>query len=379
MTALKSITNSAQNSQPLVANKKLLSLNYTEFLKEKTILDAIGRLNHPNLIKLLATYQKEKCYYLLFPCADCNLTTYWKKNPVPNFDVETILWSIRQMSGITSALDCIHAFIVEVDLNVGSEVRILEGGIKLRVKAGEERYGRHGDIKPENILWFKDRKVLKITDFGLGRFHGRDSRSGIDGRKVFGTLTYEPPECSLGRLVSRKYDIWSLGCFFLEFVTWLLEGSANIPEFSNARGLDTGPINDDTFFTVFTDEDRERDAEIREAVTGWVNRLHFNENCSALIHDLLDLVMGSMLRIDPEDRKTAHELKNDMEKLVRRAENNHPYLIEGVSRSLPLPLRTPPDAQKTSTSQKGGHWADELTSAISEPAHHRIESSFQGR
>jgi serine/threonine protein kinase len=332
-----------------------------EFLKEKTILDALGRQNHPNLTQLLASYQKEKSYHLLFPCADCNLTTYWKRNAVPNFDKKTVLWSIRQMSDIASALDCIHTFRVKVSLNVKGEVRILEGGVKLRVEAGEERYGRHGDIKPENILWFKDGEILKITDFGLGRFHGRDSRSGIDGRKIFGTLTYEPPECTLERLVSRKYDIWSLGCLFLEFVTWLLEGSANIVEFSNARGLDVGIINDDTFFTVFKDEDHEKDAEIRVAVIEWVNRLHFNENCSALIHDLLDLVMGSMLRIDPEERKTAQELKNEMEILVTRAENSDSYLINGDPRS--QPLRTPPDVQKTSISQKEVHWADELTSA----------------
>jgi serine/threonine protein kinase len=361
MIALKSISNSAQESQPLVADKKLLSPDEMEFLKEKTILNALGLQNHPNLIQLLASYQKEKWYHFLFPCADCNLTTYWKKNAVPNFDKETVLWSIRQMSGIASALDCIHTFRVKVSLNVEGEVRILEGGVKLCVEAGEEKYGRHGDIKPENILWFKDGKVLKITDFGLGRFHGRDSRSGIDGRRVFGTLTYEPPECSLGRLVSRKYDIWSLGCLFLEFVTWLLEGSAKIGEFSNARGLDTGFVNDDTFFTVFTDEDHEKDAEIRVAVIGWVNRLHFNENCSALIHDLLDLVMGSMLRIDPGKRKTAQQLKNEMELLVAGAENCDSYLINGDPRS--LPLRTPPDVQKTSTSQKEVHWADELTSA----------------
>jgi len=358
MIALKSITNIAQESQPLIVDKRLFSTEKIEFLKEKTILDALGR-DHPNLIQLLASYQKGEFYHLIFPCADCNLRTYWEKNAMPNFDKETVLWSIRQMSGIACAIDRIHTFRVKIDLNVNGEVRLLDGGVKLRVKAGEEKYGRHGDIKPENILLFKDGKVLKITDFGLGRFHGRDSRSGIDGRKVHGTLTYEPPECSLGKSVSRKYDIWGLGCLFLEFVTWLLEGSAKVDEFANARGLDVGPLNDDTFFTVFTGGDAEESAEVRVAVIEWVDRLRFNDNCSALIHDLLDLVMESMLRIDPEKRKTAKKLKEEMGKLVARAENSRTYLMKGV----PRPLRTPLDVKKPSTSRKGVRWADGQTSA----------------
>jgi serine/threonine protein kinase len=340
-----------QEIQPLIADKKLLSTDKIEFLKEKTILDALGRLNHPNLIRLLASYQQKKYYHLLFPCADYNLRIYWAKNKLPNFDDETVLWSIRQMLGTASALNSIHSFTVETNL-------IQEGGLRLGVRAGEEKYGRHGDIKPENILYFKDGRLLKITDFGLGGFHGRDSRSGIDSRKIAGSLTYEPPELSLEKLVSRKYDIWSLGCLFLEFITWLLEGSEKIDEFSNARGLNTTLINDDNFFTFFIDEYHEKFAEVRKGVTQWVDRLHAHEKCSELIHDLLDLVMGAMLKIDPDERKSAWELKGEMERLVSKAESSLKYLLK----SAPRPLRTPPPVQKSSTGRQV-HWNDGQTSA----------------
>jgi serine/threonine protein kinase len=343
-----------------------VSTDKIEFLKEKTILDVLGPQNHPHLIQLLASYHKDNYYHLIFPCADSNLKTYWAQNKTPDFDKETVLWSIRQMSGIASALDYIHSFKTEIDLDVEGGIRI-QDGVKLSVKKGEEKYGRHGDIKPENILWFNEGNVLKITDFGLGRFHGRDSRSGIDPRKVASSLTYEPPECKIGRPVSRAYDIWSLACLFLEFVTWLLEGDDQIEEFANVRGEDVrevrveerGEINDDNFFTTFIDDDREKNAIVRYAVIQWVDRIHSLENCSEVIHDILDLIMGGMLNIDPSDRIKAPELKEKMEKYVKKAERTERYLI----RSAPRPSTTPPAVPKPSTGQKEVHWADQHTLA----------------
>jgi serine/threonine protein kinase len=351
---LEYFTNIMQERQHLVADKKLTDGDKAEFLKEKSILEILGPLEHKHLIRLLSSYRKKKHYHLLFPCADSNLRSYWEENEFPTFDKNTVLWSIKQMFGITSALDCIHSFRVKFDLDVSGKVRLQDGGAKLILKAGEEKFGRHGDIKPENILWFKDGDVLKLTDFGLGRFHGRDSRSGRDPRKISGTLTYEPPECSLARGVSRKYDIWSLGCFFLEFVTWLLEGAAKIAEFANERGLDTGFINDDTFFTVFTDINHEKGANVREGVTRWVDRLHAHERCTQLIHDLLDLVMGSMLKVDPDERQPAERLKEEMEKLVQKAEESDTDLI----RAAPRPSNTPLAASRPSTGRRV-HYADQ--------------------
>lgn len=323
---MDSITNSKQDEQPLIADKKLLTPNRREFLKEKTILAALGGQNHPHLITLLASYQKKKCYHLIFPCADSNLRVFWRNNAMPNFDRETVLWSIKQMLGTADGLYQIHAFKVQYDLDVQSNPLTLGIGRRLMVRAGEEKYGRHGDIKAENLLWFKEENVLKITDFGLGRFHGRDSQSGIDPRKVVGTLTYEPPECAIGKSVSRAYDIWSMGCLYLEFITWLMEGNDKIDEFSNARvkpGAYT-EVSDDNFFTVIN---KYQEVKVREGVVQWVDGLHAHKNCSQLIHDLLDFIMEHMLKVDPAERIEAKGLKEKMEKLVASAESSDEYLI----------------------------------------------------
>jgi serine/threonine protein kinase len=326
------ITNSRQDKQPLIAVKKLVVPDRREFLKEKFILIALRPQNHPHLIKLLASYRKKNLYHLIFPCADSNLRVFWRNNATPKFDRETILWSIKQMLGTADGLYQIHRFEVQSDLYVQPNLLTPGIGGRLSVRAGEEKYGRHGDIKAENFLWFKEENVLKITDFGLGRFHGRDSRSGIDPRKVVGTLTYEPPECTIGKPVSRVYDIWSMGCLYLEFTTWLMKGNDRIEEFSNARGKPGAysEVNDDNFFTVTN----EYQVEVREAVVQWVDGLHAHENCSPLIHDLLDFIMEHMLKVDPSERMGAKGLREKMKELVASAESSDEYLIGPAPRQL---------------------------------------------
>lgn len=92
-----------------------------------------------------------------------------------------------------------------------------------------QNQGRHGDIKPKNILFFNDTAdsygKLVVADFTLMRFH---SPNTVYTRiqDVNYSQTYRPPEKGArdGSQVTQKYDIWTLGCVFLEFITWHLLG-----------------------------------------------------------------------------------------------------------------------------------------------------------
>ncbi|KAH0558400.1 hypothetical protein GP486_004940 [Trichoglossum hirsutum] len=338
-----------ENDEPLVAIKRLYSPDETDFQKEATILKALSPKGHPHLINLLATFQHKQKYHLIFPYADSNLRKYWEDRPHPSFDKQTVMWSVRQMAGIANALLMIHNFRVTFPLSPsGGGVR-LHGDAKLSVGPGEELFGRHGDIKPENILWFKkiqeiddDMGVLQVADFGLGRFHGRDSRSGISPSGVVSSPTYEPPECKLHKPVSRSYDIWSLGCIILEFVTWLLKGSAEINGFADFRGkLSSIGINEDYFFTITDD----KEAVVRDAVIEWVAQLHEHERCSKVIHDLLDLTMRELLVVDSKERATARDLSHELGECLRKAQSDERYLLTPV----PSPKRAPlaPDSPRT--------------------------------
>ncbi|KAH9211752.1 kinase-like domain-containing protein [Leptodontidium sp. 2 PMI_412] len=345
--------------EPLVAVKRLFNSDETEFMKEATILNAVGLKHHPHLIKLLATYKHEGKYHLMFPYANANLRKYWDDRPSPEFNRDTVLWSLRQMTGIANGLLRIHTFSVTYPLRAttGAGSIRMPKDVKLMVERGEEWFGRHGDIKPENVLWFEnDREnqdpkgVLQIADFGLGRFHGRDSRSGVDPGTVQTSPTYEPPECQLRQPVSRAYDIWSLGCLYLEFLTWLLMGYEQIEGFSEFRGREaTGTgINDDNFFTIINDSSGQH-AIVRKTVMDWKNRLHTHPKCSELIHDLLDLTMKDLLVTETSDRCKASWLFQQLKMYLDKAEKDDKYLLKAV----PHPAKPANDRSNSTSAALG--------------------------
>jgi len=73
----------------------------------------------------------------------------------------------------------------------------------------------HGDIKPANIL-IKDDRVF-YTDFGLSKLM---SDTSLD--PGFVNFRYAAPEIQHG-VRGQPYDIWSLGCVFLELLSFKLQ------------------------------------------------------------------------------------------------------------------------------------------------------------
>ena len=67
----------------------------------------------------------------------------------------------------------------------------------------------HGDIKPENLLIYKD--FLKLNDF----FLSRDCKFSKTYDQKLYTINYRPPECNQN-FYSLKSDIWALGCTIYE-------------------------------------------------------------------------------------------------------------------------------------------------------------------
>lgn len=197
------------------ALKRLFSKRRSTFDQEANMLERFS--GHPNIITLLATVTSEKGlgqeeYYLLFPWAKGDLLAYWERVVIPRKSHPNVKWMAAQIRGVVEAVDFIH----------NPNPRMLS-------QDGEDLYGRHGDIKPENILWFERNggEVLVISDLGLSAVHREKSRSNVPGAEIPATPNYRPPECDMaGREghISRSFDIWTLGCLFLEFVVWSLNG-----------------------------------------------------------------------------------------------------------------------------------------------------------
>jgi serine/threonine protein kinase len=126
---------------------------------------------------------------------------------------------------------------------------------------GVLKYGKHGDIKPSNVLWFQSagHGSLVVTDFGIGEFHGTNSRSNIPNKGLPNTPSYRPPECDIeGGRISCLFDVWGLGCLFLEMACWLLRGDKGRKCFETDRST---PFYDSSFGagTVATFFDIQRD------------------------------------------------------------------------------------------------------------------------
>ncbi|KAH8651809.1 kinase-like domain-containing protein [Tricladium varicosporioides] len=337
--------------EPLLAVKQPFSRDPRDFKMETDMLGELRVRDHPHLIKLLWTYEFKTQYHLVFPFANSNLRDYWARTGVPNWNQSTYMWFLQQVTGITSGLNTIHNFKAQIPLGDGKPHRELKSrvGDRLAVESKEEaKYGRHGDIKPENILWTREANnagpegILWIADMGLGRFHRMDSRSNLDPRTVSGSPTYMPPEIELQTLVSRAYDIWSLGCVILEFITWLLEGSNQILTFANNRGL-TGPlgVNDDTFYTIIIHENGLKTAVIRQGVLEWISRLSINVRCSGMIRDLLSLVQNRMLVIDSKARISSHDLDRELKKISGNASRDLHYLLGQIPPHVEPPAKLP--------------------------------------
>jgi serine/threonine protein kinase len=316
----------------------LFSSNPHDFNQETRMLKSLTMENHKNLVELVATYKYKGKYHLLFPYAEANLRSLWESICMPYWNEETYLWVLDQMTGLASALNVIHTYQSNVaynaDLGNPGLTRFKPAGrINLDVAPAENKFGRHGDLKPENILWYIEvnkpgtTSVLQITDLGLGRFHRLESRSRVDPKTVAGSQTYMPPELPLNKLVSRKYDIWSLGCVFLEFITWLIRGSAGLENFNNLRlAVALDKVEDDTYYTLVPDGGHMR-VVIREAVTSWTKDLHASPRCSKMVHEVLELVQNQLLVVDSHGRIAAQELYSELRKMLERSRKEIEYLV----------------------------------------------------
>jgi serine/threonine protein kinase len=196
------------------------------FKQEVDMLKPLSR-THEHLVSLLMTWSHEGNFYMLFPWAQCDLSDFWESEscappwafqPHVTFH-KTVTWMSQQVLGLADAMEKLHSS---------------------SLTSTDRKYGRHGDIKPENILWYHnpdgERGTLVLSDFGSSTLNTVNSRSNLTADRAAVTLTYRPPECDLrdGKL-SRASDIWSFGCVLLELITWALGGADLVHKFARTR------------------------------------------------------------------------------------------------------------------------------------------------
>lgn len=250
--------------------------------------------NRRHLVKLLATYEHQNQYHLVFRCAEGgNLVDLWEnhtRNPL--IDHGRICWFAEQCHGLARGLEGIHD--AKPSQEGAHEEEAHEGPPKPTfpnkvtsqsqeptVKQEEVHanswqgldYGRHGDIKPQNVLWFSQDQnqfghgELKICDFGATTFTTTPAAK-IPATEAQVTWTFAGPEFETNEYVSRSFDIWSLGCTYLLFITWILLGADGLEDFTQSRMQErTGrhKFRVDNFYNLIRDGE-DRRAEVKDSV-----------------------------------------------------------------------------------------------------------------
>ncbi|EXF75137.1 heterokaryon incompatibility protein [Colletotrichum fioriniae PJ7] len=231
MPYLKEGTMVDKKSNPHIAVKELVSAQYLnseqfqDLVKnEATVLTRLRDLKHPHFIRAIATYTKGDRHYFVFPWArGGNLRDFWSKQPSLSSASERFSsqdcddyfkWFFQQLYGLAGALKELH-----------------------HPKQNIQESCRHGDLKPENILCFSGTDIgtskvpigvrLVVADAGHAKVHEKatEFRPGPTSTPK-GTTMYSPPEAEtqLKEARTRRYDIWSLGCLYLESLTWMMYG-----------------------------------------------------------------------------------------------------------------------------------------------------------
>ncbi|KAI1881489.1 hypothetical protein JX265_000315 [Neoarthrinium moseri] len=296
---------------PSFAIKRLFSSSNSKstFKREVEALKRFSSGECKFLIKLLATYEHGGYYHLVFPWADGNLQELWQRNPNPEHSYNSIRWLATQCWGVAEALRRIHDNLFDEGANSGQSAT----------------RGRHGDIKPENILYFVDSAAtdhdltqiqLKISDFGLARWHTEKSNQPIYENGTQRDATYRAPEHDLTKSISQPADIWPLACLFFEFLTWYLRGWEGVEKQTDARVDESNALfvkEDNYFNNKQANGESKLGVILKECVVKWFDELHHDLRCTQFIADFLELISDRMMRIRIESRAECTEIVQALE------------------------------------------------------------------
>jgi serine/threonine protein kinase len=319
------------------AIKRLHSKKKKPFNNERKMLLAFAGSPHLSLVNLCATYTWKGSYHFVFPWADMSLNEYWKEVSRPKSITKPVLWMLRQCRDIAFGLHCMHDPSTPLrhkpaDINRGDQnSKSSDDSCKK-----DSMFALHGDIKPDNILWYRSEDPygrLILADFGRSAFQDKESKSKIT--IPYNSTTYAAPECEFKkRISSLQYDIWGLGCVYLQFITWILKGCDGIQKFAECREEEhfkhPKNITVDQFFSLRRKEEREI-AMLNPKVTRWISKLRTNPSSCQILDEFLELITDGMLRIHHSNRFCSGKVHEKLAELYDRASKN-PEVLEPKTR-----------------------------------------------
>ena len=245
--------------------------------------------------------------------------------------------------------------------------------------------GIHFGLKPSNILVNRPSRNppsfhFNIADFGLA--HIKDLTRDSDGaRSRGGDDAYAPPESAMQ---GRSYDIWSLGCIFLEILTFLVLGHKGIGDLDKARSApSTGPERQTPCFWEpvsgghpVSEEEQVSvpRAKLKEGVQKFLDKLHqracesgdYSPKEQRLITNTITMIK-KMLRIEANTRPTAKEVVWWLEQIGRGyklpTEETDSLDLGETPTTANQESHTERDLPTTNPQDEGGTWWEPLIRA----------------
>ncbi|KAL6963594.1 putative serine/threonine-protein kinase pix13 [Sarracenia purpurea var. burkii] len=188
----KVISKNNSGAGSAVAVKKLNSESMQGFEEWQSEVNFLGRLSHPNLVKLLGYCWEEKELLLVYE--------FMQKGSLENHlfgrgsAVQPLPWEIR--------------------------IKILIGAARgLAFLHTSEKHVIYRDFKASNIL-LDGSYNAKISDFGLAKLGPSESKSHVTTR-VMGTYGYAAPEYVATGHLYVKSDVYGFGVVLVEMLTSL--------------------------------------------------------------------------------------------------------------------------------------------------------------
>ncbi|XVF59402.1 hypothetical protein PTKIN_Ptkin07bG0272900 [Pterospermum kingtungense] len=173
-----------------VAVKNLLN-NRGQAEKEfKVEVEAIGRVRHKNLVRLLGYCAEGAHRILVYEYVNNGNLEQWIHGDVG--PCSPLTWDIR----------------MNIILGTAKGLTYLHEGLEPKVV--------HRDIKSSNILLDK-RWNPKVSDFGLAKLLG--SESSYITTRVMGTFGYVAPEYASTGMLNERSDVYSFGILIMEIIT----------------------------------------------------------------------------------------------------------------------------------------------------------------
>lgn len=247
----------------------------------KAEVEIMKKLKHPHIVRFVGAYTTDHSLSILMtPSADFDLAHLIGSHSRA-VNTETML---QWFSCLASSVDYLHSNCV-----------------------------KHQDIKPSNILIRGD--AIFLADFGVAKtFNELDSTSSTSGNM---TRKYCSPETVRDGYRGRKSDIFSLGCVFLEMLSFLLHDDKT--DFRDYQWKNF--VGDGVFY------------ENLPGVKNWLNILLTkvsHQPSSWNMSRIIDACKG-MMEQDSRNRPSARELAN---RFTPGECCEEPPEIRGISRGL---------------------------------------------